>query len=121
MKAILMPKFTVKEKKALEAEIDRQLCRNVKNLSGDLTAMVLWQLREQLGFGRKRLLRFHKGFMPMVKALQEYYEVRTADDTDFVCRHKLKQEVGIDVDELEAMWMFNIVKKGSVGSEVEGE
>ena len=121
MKALVMPKFTVKEKKAIDLEISKQLYRNVVNLSGDLTAMVLWQLHEQLGFGKKRLLRFQKGFMPMIKALQDYYEVKNADDTDFVCRHLLKNEVGIDVNELDAMFMFNIVKKGSVGSGVEGE
>jgi hypothetical protein len=111
MKARLPLSLTNKERKALEDEIDRQMARNVKNLSVDLQALVLWMLREQLGFGKKRLLRFQKAFLPMIRELQRFYEVRSADDTDFICKYKLKQEVGIDVEELDAMFQFQIVVK----------
>lgn len=110
MKAILP--LTNRERKALEAEINRQTAQNVKNLSLNLQALVLWQLHEQLGFGKKRLLRFQKSFLPMIKELQGFYELENASETDFVCRYKLKNEVGIDVENLDEMFEFKVVMKG---------
>lgn len=110
MKAILP--LTNRERKALEAEINRQTAQNVKNLSLNLQALVLWQLHEQLGFGKKRLLRFQKAFLPMIKELQRFYELENANETDFVCRYKLKNEVGIDVENLDEMFEFQVVMKG---------
>lgn len=110
MKAILP--LTNRERKALEAEINRQTAQNVKNLSLNLQALVLWQLHEQLGFGKKRLLRFQKAFLPMIKELQRFYELENATETDFVCRYKLKNEVGIDVENLDEMFEFQVVMKG---------
>ena len=109
MKAILP--LTNRERKALEAEINRQTAQNVKNLSLNLQALVLWQLHEQLGFGKKRLLRFQKAFLPMIKELQRFYELENATETDFVCRYKLKNEVGIDVENLDEMFEFSVVMK----------
>lgn len=110
MKAILP--LTNRERKALEAEINRQTAQNVKNLSLNLQALVLWQLHEQLGFGKKRLLRFQKAFLPMIQELQRFYELENASETDFVCKHKLKSEVGIDVENLDEMFEFQVVMKG---------
>ena len=110
MKARL-PVFTAKERRAMEDEINRQTAQNVKNMSVDLQALVLWELHAQLGFGKKRLLRFQKKFLPMIQELQRFYEVRSANDTDFICKYKLKQEVGIDVEELDAMFQFQVVMK----------
>lgn len=109
MKAKMPLILTAKERKALKDEIDKQLAENVSKMSCNLQALVLWELHEQLGFGKKRLLRFQERFQPMIEELQRFYEIRTADDTDFVCKYKLKNEVGIDVDELEAMFRFQIV------------
>ena len=110
MKAILP--LTNRERKALEAEINRQTAQNVKNLSLNLQALVLWQLHEQLGFGKKRLLRFQKAFLPMIKQLQRFDELENASETDFVCKYKLKNEVGIDVESLDEMFEFQVVMKG---------
>jgi hypothetical protein len=110
MKAILP--LTNRERKALEAEINRQTAKNVKDLSLNLQALVLWQLHEQLGFGKKRLLRFQKAFLPMIKELQRFYELENASETDFVCKYKLKNEVGIDVENLDEMFEFQVVMKG---------
>lgn len=104
-----VPLFTSKERKAMQAEIDRQTAQNVKNLSLDLQSMVLWSLHEQEGWGKKKLLRFQKGFLPLIKQLQEFYEARSADDTNFICRYKLKNECGIDVEELNGMFEFQVV------------
>ena len=109
MKARL-PLFTAKERKAMEDEINRQTAKNIEKMSADLQALVLWELHEQLGFGKKRLLRFQKAFQPMIQELQRFYEVDMAD-ADFVCKYKLKHEVGIDVEELDAMFKFRVVVK----------
>jgi hypothetical protein len=106
-----LPVLTAKERRAMEDEINRQTAQNVKKLSADLQALVLWQLHEQLGFGKRRLLRFQKSFAPMLQELQRFYEVRSAHDTDFICKYKLKQEVGIDVEELDEMFQFNVVMR----------
>ena len=92
------------QRKAINTEINRQIAENVGGLSVYIQAVVLWQLREQLGWGKKRLLRFQKRFAPALKELQEYYEMKTDSDTQFLCEHKLKQEVGIDVRELDEMF-----------------
>lgn len=110
MKAILP--LTNRERKALESEINRQTAKNVKNLSLNLQALVLWQLHEQEGWGKKKLLRFQKRFLPMIQELQRFYELENASETDFVCRYKLKNEVGIDVENLDEMFEFQVVMKG---------
>lgn len=110
MKAILP--LTNRERKALEAEINRQTAQNVKNLSLNLQALVLWQLHEQEGWGKKKLLRFQKRFLPMIQELQRFYELENASETDFVCRYKPKNEVGIDVENLDEMFEFQVVMKG---------
>lgn len=93
-----------KVRKALVDEVNRQTAENVRQLSVHLQALVLWSLRQQLGFGRKRLLRFQKAFLPLIEELQEYYQAKDADETEFICLHKLKQETGIDVNELDQMF-----------------
>lgn len=110
MKAILP--LTNRERKALEVEINRQTAKNVKDLSLNLQALVLWQLHEQLGLGKKKLLEFQKDFLPAIKELQRFYELENASETDFVCRYKLKNEVGIDVENLDEMFEFQVVMKG---------
>lgn len=100
--------LTNREFKALKDEINRQTAENVQKLSQDLQALILWQLREQLGFGKKRLLRFQKRFIPAIRELQEYYMARSDAETDYICRYKLKNELGIDVAELDEIIGFRI-------------
>ena len=100
--------MTNREFKALKDEINRQTAENVKNLSQNLQALILWQLREQLGWGKKRILRFQKRFVPAMRELQEYYMTSSADETDYVCKYKLKNELDIDVAELDEIIGFNI-------------
>ena len=111
MKARIPYKLTNREREALQQEIDRQMVDNVTRLSGDLTALVLWQLHTQLGFGKKRLLRFQEAFAPAIREMQEHYSAEGADDTNFVIRYKLKNQCGIDVKDLDAMFQFQITNK----------
>ena len=106
MKANLRPNIPYDVRKALQQEINRQTSENVRNLSLGIQALVLWSLHQQLGFGKKRLLRFQQAFLPLIEELQEYYQAENANETEFICLHKLKNEVGIDVEEMDAM--FNI-------------
>ena len=105
--------LTNREFRALRDEIDRQTAENVQKLSQNLQALILWQLREQLGFGKKRLLRFQKRFIPAIRELQEYYMASSVEETEFICNYKLKNEVGIDVAELDEIIGFRIrIDKG---------
>lgn len=106
-----VPLFTSKERKAMQAEIDRQTAQNVKNLSSNLQALVLWSLHEQLGFGQRRLLEFQQRFLPLIKELQDFYEASSAEETEFICKYKLRQECGINVDELGEMFQIQAVVK----------
>ena len=106
MKAILpLPNKT---RKAINDELRRQTGENVRNLSLNITALVLWSVRKQLKFGKKRLLRFQKDFLPLIQELQEYYQLENARETEFVCVKKLKDEVGIDVEQLNEMFSFQV-------------
>ena len=100
--------ITNRELRALRAEIDRQLTQNVENLSQNIQALILWQLREQLGWGKKRLLRFQKRFVPAIRELQEYYMTRSDAETDYICRYKLKSELGIDVSKIDEIISITI-------------
>ena len=104
MNALLPYLMTNRERKAFVREINRQTGENVRKLSLNLQALVLWSLRQQLGWGCKRLLRFQKNFLPLIEQLQKYYEAEDADETEFICLYRLKHEVGIDVAELDEMF-----------------
>ena len=108
MKAILPTKITNKVRKALMDEINKQTGENVKNLSVNIQALVLWSLHQQFGFGKKRLLDFQKAFVPLIRDLQEFYQTDNATETEFVCLYKLKNEVGIDVKNLDEMFQIEV-------------
>lgn len=105
MKANVIPR---KVRKAIEEEVKRQTGENVRKLSLNIQALVLWAVHKHLGFGKKRLLRFQKAFLPSIRDLQEYYEAEDANETEFICLHRLKHEVGIDVEQLGDMFQFGV-------------
>lgn len=98
MKANVPLKLTRQERTALEREVDRQLVRNLENLMVDIMALMLWQLHNQLGFGKERLLKFHTGFREGLKELNAHYQMGK-EDRIFLCKHELKQ-IGVDLDNL---------------------
>lgn len=108
---VRIPKVSLSraEREAIHREIDQQTANNVKNLSQNLSAIIMWELHTQLGFGKKRLLRFIKAFRPLLKELQDYYEMRSAEDTEFLYKYRLKSDVGIDVEELDDIVEFQVV------------
>jgi hypothetical protein len=78
------------EKKAMDMEIQRQLAEY---------DLVLWELREQLGFGNKRLKKFYDNFSRGIEALIRRYEMEQGDDV-WLCTYKLK-EIGCDLEKWE--------------------
>jgi hypothetical protein len=89
--------FTAAERKAMDLEIERQLAEYTKKHRVELSSMVLWVLRAQLGWGEKRLRRFYDEYDKELDALIERYEM-TEEDRAWLCTRKLK-EAGIDVQD----------------------
>ena len=84
------------EKKAMNMEIQRQLVEYERKHTIELEAIVLWVLHEQLGFGEKRLRRFHDSFTPEVEALLKRSEMDDSDEA-WLCTRKLK-DIGVDIE-----------------------
>ena len=101
--------FSRQELEALDREMHRQMIENVERLTGDIMALMLWQLHSQLGFGRDRLLKFHSGFREGLKELNAHYQMGKQDQV-FLCKHELKQ-LGVDLDELPNALEFEMKVK----------
>lgn len=67
------------EKKAMDMEIQRQLAEYDRKHIREIDALVLWELREQLGFGNKRLKKFYDNFSRGIEALIRRYEMEQGD------------------------------------------
>lgn len=87
------------EKKAMDMEIQRQLAEYNRKHIREIDALVLWELREQLGFGNKRLKKFYDNFSRGIEALIRRYEMEQGDDV-WLCTYKLK-EIGCDLEKWE--------------------
>lgn len=87
------------EKKAMDMEIQRQLAEYDRKHIREIDALVLWELREQLGFGNKRLKKFYDNFSRGIEALIRRYEMEQGDDV-WLCTYKLK-EIGCDLEKWE--------------------
>ena len=75
------------EKKAMDMEIQRQLAEYDRKHIREIDALVLWELREQLGFGNKRLKKFYDNFSRGIEALIRRYEMEQGDDV-WLCTSK---------------------------------
>ena len=89
--------FSLNEKKAIEREIQNQLAEYDKNHAKELSAMVLWVLHTEFGFGKTRLKRFYDIYATSINDLINRYDL---DDSDqiWLCTKKLK-DAGIDIEE----------------------
>ena len=65
--------LTNREMRVLRDEINRQTAHNVRKLAKNFQAMVLWELREQEGWGKVKLLRFQERFIPAIRELEKFY------------------------------------------------
>ena len=110
MKSRVPWKPSVKQKKAMSVEINRQIFENVEKLTTNIEALMLWQLHEQLGWGKKRLLKFYNAFLPAIQEMQDYYAMHDSDDAEWLCKYKLR-EIGIDLDKMNGIVTLGIAYK----------
>lgn len=90
-------KMTAIERKIMDEEIKKQITfLNDKN-NLEISAMCLYILHEEFGFGPIRLERFFKKFDSEISELSRRYEMDESDEP-WLCTHKLK-EYGIDIDQ----------------------
>ncbi len=89
--------LTAAEKKAMDLEIQKELAEYDRKHVLEIDAMILWVLREQFGFGPKRLRQFYDRFNPSLEALIKRYELED-DDQVWLCTQKLK-DAGIDIEQ----------------------
>ncbi len=69
-------------------------------ITANVEAIILWQLHANHNKGKKWLLNFLEETTPMINGILDYYDYETDDDAIWICKHKLKTELGIDVDEI---------------------
>jgi hypothetical protein len=99
MNAILPRKMTKREMQALEGSIREQIAASVGKLSGNIEAIVLWQLYEQKGYSVEELNEFLEGFQPALQELKDFYDIEGQEDTELACVYNLKS-IGFDTDKL---------------------
>lgn len=99
MNAILPRKMTKREMQALEGSIREQIAASVGKLSGNIEAIVLWQLYEQKGYSVDELNEFLEGFQPALQELKDFYDIDGQEDTELACVYNLKS-IGFDTDKL---------------------
>ena len=100
--------LTNREFKALKEEINRQTAGNVRKLTKNLTALVMWQIYTKFKPSKKKLLSFMEGFIPAMRELEEYYMTSSVDETEYVCQYLLKAELGIDIEDIDDIVDFKI-------------
>lgn len=83
--------------KAMQEEARKLYLSEAGKESLDVTTLVLFSLHRSERYGRKRLLKFASTF----KELREYYEGRYEDCDLFAMRVHLKEETGIDLENLD--------------------
>ena len=64
----------------------------------NVEAIILWQLHEKHGKGKKWLLNFLDETTPLINGMLDYYDYEKDDEAIWICKHKLKTELGIDLD-----------------------
>ena len=77
----------------------------------NVEAIILLQLHEQCGFGKKRLQKFLNETAPMIKGMLEDYNWSSDEDAIWLCEHRLKKELGIDLAEIESPFSARVEVK----------
>jgi hypothetical protein len=92
-------KLTPGEERAMYKEIEDQLLEFVCDNLLEIEAMMLMQLREQLGFGKKRLTRFYDNFDPTIYDLMVRKIKYENGEKPQPSIERLKA-IGVDIDQL---------------------
>lgn len=98
MRARIPYKFTNREKKILNEEINKQLIERDEQYAADIDAMVLYVLMSEYGFRKKRLRKFWNLFRKTHQELRDYYEMQSNRDNVWLAHRKLA-DIGVDVKE----------------------
>lgn len=98
-KYIYGAELSAAEKKAMDIEIRRQLAEYTKKHEQEVSAIILWELHTQLGFGHDRLKKFYDNFRPALDDLIKRYEMEDGDEA-WLCTQKLK-DYGFDILKIE--------------------
>ena len=88
-KIILGAELTPKEQQALEIEIRKAAAEMARKHADEVDAIMLWYLREKLGFGYERIKNFHRDFATEYFELCDRYEMETEEDRIWLCSKKL--------------------------------
>lgn len=93
---MVKPELSLKEIRRIEKEV-RRVCkeRHLWFLENEVACM-LWALHREFGFGKERLLRFHRTYKQCWEELRDYYDMGDMDAA-YLAKVKLK-EIGVDID-----------------------
>lgn len=87
--------LTKAQRKAMDAEINRQIIEADKKYSTELDAVVLYTLHTELGFGKARLKKFWEALYRNHQDMVKRYEME--DVFPWWCTEQLKK-LGVDVE-----------------------
>lgn len=89
--------LSAEQRRAMRAEIKRQVAEQMRLAEMDQEAAILWMLHEVFGFGKKRLEKAWRLMYEETKKLREWY-VLDPDDDGWISKRKLK-EIGVDLEQ----------------------
>lgn len=96
-----LTKMTAAQKKATEDYCVKWLRDEaMPKVTKNVEAIILWQLHEVFGFGKKRLMRFLDQTSPLINGILEDYNWSKDEDAIWYCEYKLRTELGIDLDKI---------------------
>lgn len=87
--------LTAKERRAMNAEINRQIVEKDAEYRDNLDAVVLYTLHVVFGFGPQRLRKFYDKLFEEHNKLVKHYEMED-DDGPFLAKEMLKR-IGVDI------------------------
>lgn len=98
-KAVFGVTFNKKEQDIIDKSIQELILDRFVEFEKELDASMLMMLHEHFGFGHDRLMKAWKLTFDCNRYLQKRYEL-DAKDSCWLVKKKLKEEMGIDLDEL---------------------
>lgn len=87
--------LNLKEQKALDEEINRQIIERDREFTDDFDYMVMYILHKHFGFGLTRLERFHRLFVEEHTTLIRHYEM--ADAGAYIARREMNA-IGCNIE-----------------------
>lgn len=110
MKALISPKLTVAQQRAMFREIERQLAEHTRKYEAEYIALALYAAHLEFGFGKQRLERLMRRMYELNSQLVEYYDM--PHEGMYIARQKLL-EMGIDTAAGEQRMIDYVCKKGA--------